>query len=67
VGDLLAAYPGLLPVFVSHGFSALSNPVLRRTMARQVSIGQACRMHGVDLDRFLEKLSEAKSRLGSQP
>jgi uncharacterized protein involved in response to NO len=67
VGDLLAAYPGLLPVFVNQGFSALSNPVLRRTVARQVSVGEACRMHGVDLDRFLEKLAEAKSRLGSQP
>jgi hypothetical protein len=32
-----------------------------------VSFGEACRLHGVDLDGFLEKLAEAKSRLGSQP
>ena len=66
VGDLLLAYPGLLPVFVSHGFTALTNPVLRRTVARQVSLGQACRMHGVDLDRFLRELSEAARGLRSQ-
>ena len=66
VGDLLLAYPGLLPVFVSHGFTALANPVLRRSVARQVSLGQACRMHGVDLERFLRELSDAARRLRSQ-
>ncbi|HEU5181115.1 MAG TPA: DUF542 domain-containing protein [Candidatus Polarisedimenticolia bacterium] len=66
VGDLLLAYPGLLPVFVSHGFTALANPVMRRTVARQVSLGQACRMHGVDLERFLKELSETAGRLRAQ-
>ena len=63
VGDLLIAYPGLLPVFVVGGFAALANPVLRRTLARGVSIAQACRMHGVDLEAFLGRLTEAKARL----
>jgi uncharacterized protein involved in response to NO len=63
VGDLLAAYPGLLPVFVVNGFGALANPVLRRTVARTVSIAQACRMHGVNLEAFLGQLSEAQARL----
>jgi hypothetical protein len=63
VGELLAAYPGLLPVFVRHGFGALANPVLRRTVARVVSIGEACRMHGVDPESFLRQLSEARARL----
>ena len=63
VGDLLIAYPGLLPVFVGGGFAALANPVLRRTLARGVSIAQACRMHGVDLDAFIGRLAEAKARL----
>jgi len=63
VGDLLSAYPGLLPVFVGRGFTALANPLLRRTFARQVSIGQACRMHGVDVEGFLQELSEAAARL----
>ena len=59
VGDLLDAYPALLPVFVGSGFAALNNPVLRRTLARGVSVGQACRMHGVDLEGFLGRLREA--------
>jgi uncharacterized protein DUF1858/NnrS protein len=63
VGELLAAYPGLLPVFVVNGFAALANPVLRRTLARGVSIAQACRMHGVDLTTFLGQLTEARARM----
>ncbi len=66
VGDLLLAYPGLLPVFVSHGFTALANPVMRRTVAKQVSLHQACRMHGVDEERFLKELSETAGRLRTQ-
>lgn len=65
VGDLLAAYPGLLPIFVVNGFGALANPVLRRTVARGVSIGQACRLHGVNLQAFLEQLGAARARLGT--
>ena len=67
VGDLLLAYPGLLPVFMGRGFTALANPLLRRTLAKQVSLGQACRMHGVDLDGFMKELSEAARRLRLQP
>ena len=67
VGDLLTAYPALLPVFVGHGFTALANPVLRKTIARQVSLGQACRMHGVELESFMKELSETtkQQRAGS--
>jgi len=65
VGDLLAADPGLLPVFVVNGFGALANPVLRKTLARGVSIRQACRLHGVNLQTFLDQLSAARARLGT--
>lgn len=65
VGDLLAAYPGLLPTFVANGFAALANPVLRRTVARGVSVAQACRMHGIDVQVFLGQLAEARARLGA--
>jgi hypothetical protein len=60
VGELLDAYPALLPVFVSSGFAPLANPVLRRTLARGVSVAQACRMHGVDLETFLRRLRQAQ-------
>jgi Domain of unknown function (DUF1858)/Domain of Unknown function (DUF542)/NnrS protein len=63
VGALLAAYPGLLPIFLSAGFTAVANPLMRRTVARGVSIAQACRMHGVDLQGFLARLAEGRARL----
>ncbi len=56
VADLLAAYPDLLPVFIESGFAALANPILRRTVARGVSVAQACRLHGIDLQPFLARL-----------
>jgi len=59
VGDLLQAYPALLPVFVGSGFAALGNPVLRRTLARGVSVAQACRMHGVEVEGFLRRLRDS--------
>jgi hypothetical protein len=56
VGELLEAYPALLPVFMSSGFAPLANPVMRRTVARSVSIAHACRMHGIELESFLGRL-----------
>ena len=57
VGEVLEHYPELLPTFLAHGFSMLSNPQLRRTMARVVTLGQACRRLDVDLDEFLAELN----------
>jgi hypothetical protein len=34
--------------------------VLRRTVARQISLQQACRMKGVDLTQFLKALERAR-------
>jgi uncharacterized protein involved in response to NO len=56
VGDVLSHYPQSLDVFLKHGFAPLSNPVLRRTMARVVTVEQACRREGVDLDSLLTEL-----------
>jgi hypothetical protein len=64
VGDLLEAYPALLPVFVTSGFAPLANPVLRRTVARGVSVAQACRMHGVEMEAFLGRLRQAAEAAG---
>jgi hypothetical protein len=56
VADVLARYPESLEIFVRHGFAPLRNPVLRRTMARVVTLEQACRREGVDLARLLAEL-----------
>ncbi len=56
VGDVLAHYPQSLQIFLHHGFTPLSNPVLRRTMARVITIEQACRREGVNLAGLLAEL-----------
>jgi len=58
VGDVLARYPQSLEIFVRHGFTPLRNPVLRKTMARVITIEQACRREGVDLTGLLDELEQ---------
>jgi hypothetical protein len=57
VADVLAWYPQTEAVFLQHGFTALHNPVLRRTLARQVSIRQAAALRGAELEALLEALN----------
>ena len=56
IADVLRSYPQTLDVFLKHGFTPLSNPVLRQTMARVVTVEQACRREGVDLEVLLSEL-----------
>jgi hypothetical protein len=56
VGDVLACYPQSLDIFVRRGFTLLRNPVLRRTMARAITIEQACRRERVDMNELLNEL-----------
>lgn len=56
VGEVLERYPQSLEVFIQHGFAPLRNPVLRKTMARVITIEQACRREGVDMSELLREL-----------
>ncbi len=67
VAAVLHWHPELEPVFVEHGFDLIRNPVLRRTVARQVSLAQACRMKGVDLAAFLAALNDRRSQADHDP
>jgi uncharacterized protein involved in response to NO len=58
VAEILERHPETLRVFLRHGFSPLANPILRRTMARVVTIEQACRREGVELDSLIRELEE---------
>jgi hypothetical protein len=58
VGEVLARYPQSLEIFVRRGFSLLRNPVLRKTMARAITIEQACRREGVDLVGLMFELKQ---------
>ena len=54
---VIAWFPQTLDVFESHGFGALRNPLLRRTLGRSVTLESACSMKKVDLARLLEALN----------
>lgn len=60
VAAVLHWHPELEPVFVEYGFDLIRNPVLRRTVARQVSLKQACRMKGVEVTAFVDALNRAR-------
>lgn len=57
VGDVLARYPQSLSIFLRFGFGPLANPILRKTMARVVTLEQACRREGVSLVELLAALN----------
>ncbi len=65
VGTVLECYPHLLETFLAFGFRPLANPFLRRTLARHVTIGQACRLQGVDVQELLATLNQKRDRAAS--
>lgn len=58
VADILDRYPMLLDTFVRAGFTPLSNPLLRNTIARCVTVGTACRRVGVDESEFMQTITQ---------
>jgi hypothetical protein len=62
VGMVLECRPELLDTFVAFGFRPLAQPWLRRTVARQVTIRQACRTVGVDEQQLLDALNNGSDR-----
>ncbi len=59
VGWITAAAPETIEVFASHGFEPIRSPFLRSTVARAITIRQACRLKGVDEARLLVDLDRA--------
>jgi hypothetical protein len=57
VAAVLDRHPDLLDEFIAHGFTMLTDPALRNSIARVVTIERACRRMGVDTHRFLEDLN----------
>lgn len=56
VGLVLERWPHALDTFVKHGFGLLKNPVFRKTLARNVTLQQACEFQKVDLVKFMDDL-----------
>ena len=59
VGDVLDAHPDLLNTFLALGFTPLANPLLRRLLARRVTISQACRRLDLDEQTVVAALDRA--------
>ena len=58
VYQLIKQYPQSLDILVGFGFKQLKNPVLRNTLARTISIGQAAQINPVNLDDLLRELNK---------
>jgi uncharacterized protein involved in response to NO len=66
VGIVAETCPETIPVFERYGFGHVAVPYLRRTIARGISIGQACRMHGLDATAFVAELNGALTLSGGR-
>lgn len=64
VEDVLIKYPETLDVFVRQGhcFRLLANHVARKSLAKLVTIGTACKLHFIDLEKLLKELNDVVIR-----
>jgi hypothetical protein len=58
VADVAEAYPKTIPVFLQFGFTMITNPLMRRTVARSVTLEQVCRLRRVDSEELLSALRQ---------
>jgi hypothetical protein len=56
LAEVVAAYPETIPVFLQFGFTMITNPIMRQTVARSVSLEQVCRLRHVDQEALLSAL-----------
>jgi hypothetical protein len=56
VAEVVTAYPETIPVFLQFGFTMITNPIMRQTVARSVSLEQVCRLRHVDQEALLSAL-----------
>ncbi len=59
VYQLIKQYPQTLDILIGFGFKQLKNPILRNTLARTISLGQAVQINPVNLEDLLKELNNA--------
>ena len=59
IGWIVQWFPATLPVLIAKGFAPLQNPILRRTMARAVSLHTAAKQHNLDEETLVAELNLA--------
>jgi hypothetical protein len=65
VAAVLESEPRLLGTFLGAGFAQLASPAARKTIARVVTLRQACQRIGLNLDQFVAQLNRERLRLRS--
>ncbi len=55
---LTEQYPELIDLLKELGFTEITNPVMRKTAGRVMTIPKGCQMKGVSLDTVKGKLEE---------
>jgi hypothetical protein len=58
----VAAIPGALEVLLEAGFTPLANPALRESIARTLTLSQACRLRSVPIAPLLSRLDPLRRR-----
>lgn len=61
VGKLIERYPEAIDILASYGFTPLKNPVLRKTLARTITLGRAKILKGLGEEEFKEMLEKLKA------
>ncbi len=61
VAKLLKAYPESLRILVKYGFSPLENPMMRKTLAKTITLKGAKRLIGMSNEKFREMMAELKA------
>jgi hypothetical protein len=59
VYQLIKQYPQTLDILIGFGFKQLKNPILRNTLARTISLGQAVQIVPVNLEDLLKEVNNA--------
>jgi hypothetical protein len=59
VGALLDSCPAALEILIAAGFTPLASPIARRTLARTVTLGQACGLLHIQPEPLVRRLRES--------
>jgi len=60
VGQLVARYPGAIEILAKYGFSPIKNPILRKTLAKTITLGQAKKLGNLSEEKFEALLAELR-------
>jgi hypothetical protein len=60
VGQLVARYPESIEILAKYGFSPIKNPILRKTLAKTITLGQAKKLGHLSEEKFEALLAELR-------